>query len=239
FMFNSSQTLRVIFSVVMMALLVVSTALAQEKPSGALNLLDVVAPSILKQNLVSVPKEPGDAVGAQDSLLDFTRPRLTNPEGLIPAPDGGIGLKERGDSRTVSVPLRITLEEAQARAATFQTLILAGASVDAARYHRQAAQADYFPKVGAYLVNLHYNKFMGDTIQLFRRGVIIPTVSRAVPLFDKDQTFVGPTVTQPLTPLFKIHEAVRISKADERIARAKANAASFQLTADVERAFFD
>jgi outer membrane protein TolC len=64
-------------------------------------------------------------------------------------------------------------------------------------------------------------------------------VSRAVPLLNKDETFVGPTVTQPLTPLFKIHEAVRIAKADERIAQAKANAASVQLAADVERAYFD
>src|SRR5262245_34034162 len=80
---------------------------------------------------------------------------------------------------------------------------------------------------------------MGDTFQLFRRGIIFPTVSRAVPLFDKDQTYVGPTVTQPLTPLFKVHQAVRIAKADERIAEAKADAASVQLTADVERAYFD
>jgi outer membrane protein TolC len=135
--------------------------------------------------------------------------------------------------------LRITLEEAQARAVSTQALILAEAGADAAHYHRKAVQSDYFPKVGAYLVNIHYNKFMGETIQLFRRGIIFPTVSRAVPLFDKDQTFVGPTVTQPLTPLFKVHEAVRIAKADERIARAKANAASVQLTADVERAYFD
>src|SRR5262245_17736994 len=112
-------------------------------------------------------------------------------------------------------------------------------ALSASRWNRKAVQSDYFPKVGAYLVNIHYNKFMGDTIQLFRRGIIFPTVSRAVPLFDKDQTFVGLTVTQPLTPLFKVHEAVRIAKADERIARANANAASVQLTADVERVYFD
>src|SRR5262249_37669683 len=136
-------------------------------------------------------------------------------------------------------PLRITLEEAMARAVACQALVAASAGVSAAHWRHKALQSDYFPRVGAYLVNLHYNKFMGDTIQLFRRGIIFPTVSRTVPLFDKDQTFVGPTVTQPLTPLFKIHEAVRIAKADERIAEAKADAVSIQLAADVERAYFD
>src|SRR4029434_1621906 len=88
-------------------------------------------------------------------------------------------------------------------------------------------------------VHCHSQKCRGDWFQLFRRGIIFPTVSRAVPLFDKDQTYVGPTVTQPLTALFKGHEAVRIAKSHERIAEAKANAASVQLTADVERAYFD
>ncbi|HEV2667938.1 MAG TPA: TolC family protein [Blastocatellia bacterium] len=140
---------------------------------------------------------------------------------------------------SASGPLRITLEEAMARAVASHALVAASAGVSAAHFHHKALQSEYFPKVGAYLVNIHYNKFMGDTFQLFRRGIIFPTVSRTVPLFDKDQTFVGPTVTQPLTPLFKVHEAVRIAKADERIAQAKANAASIQLAADVERAYFD
>jgi hypothetical protein len=131
------------------------------------------------------------------------------------------------------------LEEALARAVASHALVAASAGVSAAHYHHKAVQSDYFPKVGAYLVNLHYNKFMGQTIQLFSRVSVLPTVSRAVPLFDKDQTFVGPTVTQPLTPLFKVHEAVRIAKADERIARAKANAAAgFRATTrDLEERF--
>jgi outer membrane protein TolC len=161
------------------------------------------------------------------------------PVGLIPSSDRRESSTSTAVAGTTSGALRITLEEAQARAVANHALILAEAGADAAHYHRKAAQSDYFPKVGAYLVNIHYNKFMGDTIQLFRRGIIFPTVTRAVPLFDKDQTFVGPTVTQPLTPLFKVHEAVRIARADERVARAKAIAASVQLTADVERAYFE
>jgi hypothetical protein len=41
---------------------------------------------------------------------------------------------------------RITLEEAQARAADIDAAGLAELGVDAARYHREAVQADYFPR---------------------------------------------------------------------------------------------
>jgi outer membrane protein TolC len=161
------------------------------------------------------------------------------PVGLVRLSNRGESSMAQGGPGSVSGPLRITLEEALTRAVASQAVVATAAAVSAAHFHHKALQSDYFPKVGAYLVNIHYNKFMGETIQLFRRGIIFPTVSRAVPLFDKDQTFVGPTVTQPLTPLFKVREAVRIAKADERIAQAKADAASVQLAADVERAYFD
>jgi outer membrane protein TolC len=238
-MFNTSQTLRVIFSVVSLALLLASTAAAQDKPSSALSSLDTVMSSILKQNLVRVPKEPEDAGVKQESLIDFTQPRLMNPVGLITAPDHGAGVMAPDANRTASGALHITLEEAQARAVSTQTVILAGNMVDAARYHRQAVQADYFPKVSATFVNIHYNKLMGDTIQLFSRRALLPTITRAVPLLAKDETIVITTVTQPLTPLFKVHQAVRIARADERVARAKANALATHLTAAVELAYFE
>jgi len=238
-MFTSNQTLRVFFSVVSMSLLLASTAGAQDKPSGAPSSSDAVVSSILRQNLARVPKEPEDADVKQESLFDFTRLRLMKPVGLIPLPDRGAGVIAPEVNRTASGALRITLEEAQLRAVSTHALILAGASVDAARYHRKAVQADYFPKVTSFFANLHFNKFMGQTIQLFPRGIILPTLARAVPLLNKDETIVAATVTQPLTPLFKVHEAVRIARADERAARAKANAVSTQLTADVERAYFE
>jgi len=181
---------------------------------------------------------PEKGTVSQDGLIDFTLPRM-KLVGLIPPSNRDERLMAQAGPGSASGALRITLDEALARAVATHALVAASAGVSAAHFHHKAAQSDYFPRVGAYLVNIHYNKFMGDTFQLFRRGIIFPTVSRAVPLFDKDQTFVGPTVTQPLTPLFKVREAVRIAKADERIAQAKANAVSVQLTADVERAYFD
>src|SRR5262249_43372383 len=90
---------------------------------------------------------------------------------------------------------RITLEEAKAAAAgTAAARSVAQLEVDAARYHRQAAQADYFPKLGADFLNAHYNKFMGQTVQVLNRSV-------GVPLFGKDWTAVALTAVQPVTQL--------------------------------------
>jgi outer membrane protein len=127
---------------------------------------------------------------------------------------------------------RITLVEAKAKAGGAATASDIGQlAIDAAKYHRQAVQADYFPKIEATFWNLHFNKFMGQEIQLLRR-------SAGVPLLGKDQTFVVFNVTQPVTPVFKIKQAVNIARADEAIAQAKAAQSVAQLETNVERVYF-
>jgi len=125
---------------------------------------------------------------------------------------------------------RITLTEAQAQAAV-KAGNLAQLGIDAARFHRKAAQADYFPHVGSTFANLHFNKFMGQRIETATR-------TAELPLADKDQTIVAVTVTQPVTPLFKVHQAVKIAKADEAIAQAKAALVNGQIAGNVERLYF-
>jgi len=130
---------------------------------------------------------------------------------------------------------RITLEEAKAEAiktaAGDQGASLPLLAVEAARYRRLAAQADFFPKVGATLVNIHFNKFMGDQIQIVNQTI-------PVPLLNKDQTLVALTVTQPVTPLFKVREGVNIARADERIARAKAGMPVAEINSGIERLYY-
>jgi outer membrane protein TolC len=237
-MITSGRLLHAFFSGTFAVLLLASTAAAQDKPSGAPSPSGATTLPILNLNPLARPT-PEKTSPAQDGLFDFTPPLRMKPVGLIPLSDRGESLMAPDVNRTASGALRITLEEAQARAVSTHALILASAGVDAAHWRRKAAQSDYFPKVNAFLANIHFNKFMGDTIQIVPRRIPIGPVTRAVPLFDKDQTYVGATVIQPLTPLFKVHEAVRIARADERIAQAKANAASAQLTADVERVYFE
>jgi outer membrane protein TolC len=129
-------------------------------------------------------------------------------------------------------PLLLTLQDAQARAVVASKASeLARLNVTAARYHRQAAQADYFPKIGSTFANLHFNKFMGQEITVLNR-------SRGVPLIDKDQSLFAVTVTQPVTPLLQVRQLVRIARADERIAQAKAEAATAAIQSSVQNAYF-
>ena len=127
----------------------------------------------------------------------------------------------------------ITLDDARRNANTAgaATSNLAQLAVDAAKYHRQAAQADYFPKLDAGFLNLHYNKFMGQTIQLFHREA-------AVPLFGKNETAFAFTVTQPVTQLLQVHQAVKVARADEQIAKAKGGQLAAQTAENVERVYF-
>src|SRR6266850_5748249 len=126
---------------------------------------------------------------------------------------------------------RITLDQAQAQASGAKAANLAQLGVDAARYHRQAAQADYFPRIDSTFANFHFNKFMGQTFQLARRNA-------SLPLAGKDQTIFLATVTQPFTPLLKVREVVDIARADEEIAKTKATQSAGQIADSVERFYF-
>src|SRR5215470_8710009 len=72
---------------------------------------------------------------------------------------------------------------------------------------------------------------MGDTIQLVSRDA-------AVPLFGKNETAVALTVTQPVTQLLQVRQAVNIARADEEIAKAKGAQMASQVAENVERAYF-
>ncbi len=129
-------------------------------------------------------------------------------------------------------PLFITLQEAQERAVVAsKTADLAKLNATAARYHRQAAQADYFPKISSTFANLHFNKFMGQEIAVRDRTV-------GVPLMSKDQSLFAVTAAQPVTPLFQVRQVVRIARADERIAQARADAAALAVKSGVQNAYF-
>src|SRR5262245_28007024 len=122
-MVTSSRPLRAFFSGVFVALLLVSIVVAQDKPTGAPNSMDAPALPILNLNPMARPTPEKTSV-AQDSLFDFTPPRMMKPVGLITSPDHGRGFTALDANRTASGALRITLEEAQARAVSTHALIL-------------------------------------------------------------------------------------------------------------------
>ncbi len=135
---------------------------------------------------------------------------------------------------------RITLDEAQERAAAANNplLRLAALGVEAAKQHRLGVQADFFPKVTSSFANLHFNKFLGQLFEV-HRPLLATTTTFAVPLFNKDETMVAPMAMQPLTPLFKLHQVLKIARAGERIARAKQGLPAAEVAGNVEQSYFE
>jgi outer membrane protein TolC len=57
-------------------------------------------------------------------------------------------------------------------------------------------------------------------------------------VFNQDQRFAALYVAQPITPLFKVRQAVRIARADEQIAQVQLEKARRELRAGVEQLYF-
>ena len=129
---------------------------------------------------------------------------------------------------------RITLEEAelQAGSASNNPLVRLGQlQVEVARQNRLGAFSTFFPQIGSGFENMHFNKFMGQELQVANRTL-------GLPLAGQNQTFIDVTVTQPITPLFQIYQLYKIAQADETIARAKAGLPPTQVAANVEKDFY-
>jgi len=130
---------------------------------------------------------------------------------------------------------RITLEQVKrfVNPATSPLARLSQLSIEAAKQHRLGVQADYFPKLGATFANLHYSEFLGQVLAV-RRPIAGSLVQVPVALLSQNQTIAAITFTQPITPLFMVNQAVRIARADERIAMAKAGVSVTKNDRDTE-----
>jgi outer membrane protein len=132
---------------------------------------------------------------------------------------------------------RITLEQVKQQRfvnpATSPLARLSQLSIEAAKQHRLGVQADYFPKLGAAVANLHFSEFLGQVLSV-RRPILGSLTQIPVPLLSQNQTIAAFTFTQPITPLFMVNQAVRIARADERIAMAKAGASVTKNARDTE-----
>ena len=131
---------------------------------------------------------------------------------------------------------RITLDEAQQMAggASNPLVRIAALQVRAAKEHRMGVQSMYFPNIGGQLENLHFNKNTGPVLTLDRLGVAIP-----VNIIAKNQTAFNFSAIQPVTPLFAVHQLVKIARSDETIARAKAGAPAAETASKVETNYFN
>jgi outer membrane protein TolC len=183
-----------------------------------------------------------------------TAPSILLKAQFTPAYQGpAIHLQEVGESSSVAnrAPhsslgaiasgevLRITLDDAEgAAAAASNPLVKLGAlQVEAAKQHRLGVEAMYFPNLSSQFDNLHFNKQPGAVAAF--TGPLGNQHEVNVNIIRKDQTVVNLAAVQPITPLMAIHQLVKISRADENIAKAKAGMPVAETAAKVEKAYFD
>jgi outer membrane protein TolC len=129
----------------------------------------------------------------------------------------------------------ITLQEAQQKAVAEggnPMVRLGQLQVEVARQTRLGTRSSFFPQIGSTFTNFHFNKFMGQELQIVYRNF-------GVPLVGKDQTLLAVTATQPITPLFQLRELYKINLADERIARVKAGMPVSETASKVEKAYYE
>jgi outer membrane protein len=135
---------------------------------------------------------------------------------------------------------RITLDEAQqlAGGASNPLVRLAELQVRVAKEHRLGVQSLYFPNISGQFENLHLNKFPGEVLA-FQRRLSGAIVSVPVNIISKDQTAFNFSAVQPITPLLAVQQLVKIARADENIARAKAGMPVAETASKVEKNYFD
>jgi len=135
---------------------------------------------------------------------------------------------------------RITLQQAQQLAATASNPLerLGELQVEAARQHRLGVKSLYFPNVSTQFVNIHFNDPLGEVLTV-RRPLIGQFASVPVNVLQQDQTVVNVLAAQPITPLLSVRQLVRIARADENVARAKAGLPVTELAGRVENNYFD
>jgi len=134
----------------------------------------------------------------------------------------------------------LTLSDAQqlAQAASDPLKRLGELQVEAARQHRLGVTSMYFPSVSTQFVNLHLSQTPGEILS-FQRPLTGALISVPISVFFQDQTAVNVVATQPITQLFAVHQLVKIARADENIAKAKAGMPVAAITRQVEKNFFD
>jgi outer membrane protein TolC len=207
-------------------------------------LLSVVA--VTAQEVPARPFSPVQQVPVAPSVLlkaQFT-PAYTSQTG---------NPKQVGESGAFALPaahqdpaatasggvLRITLDEAQQQAAGASSPLvhLGELQVEAAKQHRLGVESLYFPNLGSQFDNLHFNKQPGTVVAF--QGPLGNQREIGVNIFKKDQTVVNLSAVQPVTPLMAIHQLVKIARADENIARAKAGMPVAETASRVEENYYE
>jgi outer membrane protein TolC len=135
---------------------------------------------------------------------------------------------------------RITLQQAQhmAAAATNPLERLGQLQVQAAEQHRLGVKSNYFPNVATQAYGLQLSEFPGEILTV-RRPLVGSFVSVPINIIEQSQFAVNVAAVQPITPIFAVRQLVKIARADENIARAKAGMPVTEQANVIEKNFFD
>jgi len=176
---------------------------------------------------------PGAALPGAPNKLALSL--ATSAIETVNVPNGRIALATAAMQTGPDGVFRLTLDEAQRAAieASNPLVRLGELQVEAAKQHRLGVEAQYFPNLSSSYLGLHFNKQPGEVLTL-RTGQQVP-----VNIINKDQNTVNLLAVQPITPLFAIHQLVKIARADENIARAKAGMPVAETAMNVEKTFFE
>jgi outer membrane protein len=226
---------------------------AQRLQAACREILIGLAACLLFCGIVAAQDEPAAAPSRPELSLPATvgvSPRMAFPtfsslkanNSLVPA--GSLSATSNYGRSSVNLNAsvvspevrRITLDEAQQMAggASNPLVRIAALQVRAAKEHRLGVQSMYFPNIGGQLENLHFNKNTGPVLTLDRLGVAVP-----IDIISKNQTAFNFSAIQPVTPLFAVHQLVKIARSDETIARAKAGAPAAETASKVETNYFN
>jgi outer membrane protein TolC len=209
---------------------------------GCLVLIGVAAGQDLPAVVSTPVPQPAAALGVRlnSQLTPAYEGKTGDPQQAGARPTAVL---RTASSETVTAPggaRLITLEEAQEKAAPADNPLvrLGQLQVEVARHTRLGTRSSFFPQIGSSFENLHFNKFMGQELEV-NRPIRGGTTTLAVPLVGQNQTLVAVTATQPITPLFQLRELYKINLADERIARAKAGMPVSETASKVEKTYYE
>lgn len=215
------------FAIILVSCVALSGALAGQDLAPAISLPAPQLPAAFGARLKAQLASPYEGKTSNPQLTDAAR-------------TAALSSNDSESFRTPTGARIITLQQAQQKAASASNnplMRLGELQVEVAKQTRLGTQASFFPQIGSTFENFHFNKFLGERLQI--TGPLGGQRTFGLPLFGKDQTLAAVTATQPITPLLQLRQLYRINLADERIARAKAGMPVAETASKVEKAFYE
>ncbi len=210
---------------------------------GLFVLSGAVAGQDLPMTSISAPApQPPSAFGARlkTQVMPAYEGRTTdNPQKMSEGYAVTLSVASSQAANTPGEVRRITLDQAQQLAAGASSPLarLGELQVEAAKQHRLGVQSMYFPNLGSQFEDLHFNKKTAKVLAV--QGPLGNLREFGRDIFAKDSNSVNISAVQPITPLMAIHQLVKIARADENIARAKAGLPVAETASKVEKNYFD